>query len=67
MPPFRYRLIDARDGFDLGPFVSSRPDWQPGAIISLPMGSFQVTAVVETEPGEDFRAYLVVEQFELKG
>jgi hypothetical protein len=67
MPSFRYRLIDARDGFDLGPFVSGRSDWQPGAIIPLPMGSFRVTGVVETEGGEDFRAYLVVEQFELNG
>jgi hypothetical protein len=30
------------------------------------MGSFRVTAVVATELGGDFRAYFVVEQFELE-
>jgi hypothetical protein len=64
MPPFRYRLI-LLDGSDLGPFVSGRADWNPGAIIDLPAGSFRVTAVVTAAVTEGFRAYLVVEASEL--
>ena len=32
MALYRYRLIDS-DGGDLGPFVSSSADWQPGDTI----------------------------------
>ena len=62
MPPFRYRLID-NGGRDIGPFVSSRDDWQPGD--TIPRGvteSLRVRAVVEPMPDESFRAYLVVEE-----
>lgn len=64
MPTFRYRLID-RDGLDLGPFVASHPDWQPGGIIPRPDGYLRVVAVVEPETDEVFRAYLVVEPLDL--
>jgi len=58
---FRYRLIDA-EANDLGPFVSSEPDWKPGDTIPRSDGDvLRVTAVVDPEPGQDFRAYLVVE------
>jgi hypothetical protein len=62
MAVYRYRLIDT-EGIDLGPFVSGFDDWRPGRIILQPGGDFEVTAVVETEPGEKFRAYLVVKRF----
>lgn len=62
MTVYRYRLIDG-DGNDLGPFVTGSDDWQPGRIILRPDADFKVTAVVRTEPGETFAAYLVVEQF----
>jgi hypothetical protein len=58
----RYRLID-RDGTDLGPFVTGFDDWRPGRIIVQPGADLEVTAVVEAEPHEGFRAYLVVRQF----
>ena len=61
MVVYRYRLID-RDGVDLGPFISGFDDWKPGRIILRPGGDYEVTAVVEAEPGENFRAYLVIEQ-----
>lgn len=35
----------------------------PGRVILRPGGDYEVTAVVEAEPGENFRADLVVEQF----
>jgi hypothetical protein len=58
---FRYRLIDI-NGNDLGPFLSSEPDWRPGNTIPRGGGDvLRVTAVVAPEPGHDFRAYLVVE------
>ncbi len=62
MTVYRYRLIDV-DGVDLGPFVTGSGDWRAGRIILRPGGDFEVTAVVEAEPGENFRAYLVVRQF----
>jgi hypothetical protein len=59
---FRYRLIDA-EGKDLGPLVSSEPDLKPGHTIQRGNGDvLRVTAVVDPEPGQDFRAYLVVER-----
>jgi len=65
MPAYRYRLI-GRDGLDLGPLISSRTDWQPGAMITGAAGDLRVTAIVEAEAGQDFRAYLVVEQLSLE-
>ena len=62
MVVYRYRLING-EGVDLGPFVTGSDDWKPGRIILRPGGDFEVTAVVEAEPGERFRAYLVIEQF----
>ena len=59
MPPFRYRLIDG-DGSDLGLFVSST-DWPVGGLIETPDGYLRISAVVEPETDEIFRAYLVVE------
>jgi hypothetical protein len=59
--PFRYRLIDAADGRDLGPFVSKRDDWQPGDRIGRSKGEDMViTTIVEPEGDVGFRAYLVV-------
>ena len=62
MVVYRYRLIN-REGVDLGPFVTGFDDLKPGRIILRPGGDFEVIAVVEAEPGEHFRAYLVIEQF----
>jgi hypothetical protein len=59
--PFRYRLIDAADGRDLGPFVSKRDNWKPGERIGRSKGEDMViTAIVEPEGDAGFRAYLVV-------
>jgi hypothetical protein len=59
--PFRYRLIDFRDGRDLGPFVSKRDDWKPGESIGRSKGEDMViTAIIEPEGDVGFRAYLVV-------
>jgi hypothetical protein len=61
MPPFRYRLIDAATGTDIGPFVSKRDDWKPGDRIGRSKGEDMViTAVIEPEDEVGFRAYLVV-------
>ena len=61
MPAFRYRLIDANDGRDLGPFVSKRDDWQPGERIGRSKGEdLKIRAVIEPEDDTGFRAYLVV-------
>ena len=61
MRPFRYRLIDAATGTDIGPFVSKRNDWQPGERIGRSKGEDMViTAVIEPEDDVGFRAYLVV-------
>ena len=58
---FRYRLIDAADGRDLGPLVSKRDDWKPGERIGRSKGEDMViTAIVEPEDNAGFRAYLVV-------
>ncbi len=65
MPPFRYRLIDG-SGSDLGPFVSST-DWPVGGLMQTAEGYLRITAVVETETDESFRAYLVVEPFTMPG
>jgi hypothetical protein len=59
--PFRYRLIDAADGRDLGPFVSKRDDWQPGDRIGRSKAEdMTIKAVIEPENDAGFRAYLVV-------
>ena len=63
MPPFHYRLIDS-NGADLGPFVSST-DWPVGGLMETAAGYLRVTAVVAPENGETFRAYLVVEPFNM--
>jgi hypothetical protein len=63
MPDSRYRLIDG-DGTDLGLFVSST-DWPVGGLIPRGDGYLRVTAVVEPEAEENFRAYLVVESFNM--
>ena len=61
MPAFRYRLVDANDGRDLGPFVSKRDDWQPGERIGRSKGEdLKIRAVIEPEDDTGFRAYLVV-------
>ena len=61
MPPFRYRLIDS-NGSDLGLFVSGT-DWPVGGLMETTDGYLRITAVVEPEADETFRAYLVVEPF----
>jgi hypothetical protein len=59
--PFRYRLIDATDGRDLGPDVSKRNDWKPGERIGRSKGEDMVIrTIIETEGDVGFRAYLVV-------
>ena len=63
MPPFRYRLIDS-DCADLGLFVSST-DWPVGGLMETTDGYLRVTAVVPPENDETFRAYLVVEPFDM--
>jgi hypothetical protein len=63
MHAFRYRLIDI-DGNDLGPLVSGT-DWPVGGLINGVGGYLRVTAVVEPETEEGFRAYLVVEPYDL--
>ena len=63
MPPFRYRLLDS-NGADLGPFVSST-DWPVGGLMETAAGYLRVTAIVEPENGENLRAYLVVEPFDM--
>ena len=60
---YRYRLIDGK-GFDLGPFVTGFDDWKPGRVILQPGGDYEVTAVVQAEPGENFGAYLIVRRFD---
>ena len=66
--PFRYRLIDAANGTDLGPFVSKRDDWKPGDRIGRSKGEDMViTAVIEPEDALGFRAYLVVVPAESDG
>ena len=58
--PFRYRLINAADGRDLGPFVSKRDDWKTGDRLGRSKGEdMVVTAVIAPEDDEGFRAYLV--------
>ena len=63
MPPFRYRLIDG-NGTDLGPLVSST-DWPVGGLMETAEGYLRISAVVESENDETFRAYLVVEPFDM--
>lgn len=56
-------LIDGQ-GLDLGPFVSSRTDWQRGGVIEGGEGYLRVAAVVEPEMAAGFAAYLVVEEID---
>ena len=59
--PFRYRLINAADGRDLGAFVSRRDDWKSGDRLGRSKGEdMVVTALIEPEDDVDFRAYPVV-------
>ena len=68
MPSFRYRLIDADTGTDLGPFVSKRNDWKAGERFGRSKGEDMViTAVIEPEDDVGFRAYLVVVAAERDG
>ena len=46
----------------LGLFVTGFEDWHPGRVVLQTGGDFEVTAVVEAEPGGDCGAYLVVDQ-----
>jgi hypothetical protein len=63
MTGFRYRLLD-EDGTDLGPFVTSAPNWRPGHKIRH--GGVVVFEVVEVVDAEDedgpegLRGYLIV-------
>jgi hypothetical protein len=63
VPSFVYRLIDG-NGSDLGPLVSST-DWPVGGLIKWRAGYMRITAVVEPETEETFRAYLVVEPIDV--
>ncbi len=58
---YRYRLLDAKDGADLGPFVSARPAYAAGQTIARATGEL-VTVVNLTagEPGDLIHGYLVV-------
>jgi hypothetical protein len=57
--PFRYRLINAADGRDIGPFVSKRDDWKAGDRIGRSKGEdMVVTAVIQLDDDVGFRAYL---------
>jgi hypothetical protein len=48
---------------DSRPQSTKVDDWKPGRIILRPGGDYEVRAVVEAGPGDNFRAYLVIEQF----
>jgi hypothetical protein len=66
--PFRYRLFDAADGRDLGPFVSKRNDWKPGERIGRSKGADMVIrTIIEPEGDVGFRAYLVVVSEDISG
>jgi len=57
---YRYRLIDAETGAELGPLVSPRLVFQPGELLARSGGErFELLKVVAAE-NENFRAYLVV-------
>lgn len=57
---YRYRLIDAANGADLGPLVSSRLGFEPGELLTRSDGRrFELLRTVPAE-NENFRAYLVV-------
>jgi hypothetical protein len=62
MPGFRYRLLD-EDGKDLGPFVTSEPNWQPGHTIHRGVGVvWEVVRVVDApeDAVDALRGYLIV-------
>jgi hypothetical protein len=55
-----FRLID-EDGADLGPFVSSEPNWHARHRIHRgPGDQLEVVRVVGAEDGDDVQGYLVV-------
>ena len=57
---YRYRLIDAETGAELGPLVSRRLAFEPGESLARTGGErFELLKVVPAE-NENFRAYLVV-------
>jgi len=57
---YRYRLIDAETGAELGPLVSPRLAFQPGELLARTGGErFELLRIVPAE-NENFRAYLVV-------
>jgi len=57
---YRYRLIDADTGTDIGPLMSLRLTFGVGEEVSRGSGErYVVTAMVAPE-NENFRAYLVV-------
>ena len=59
---YRYRLIDAETGEEMGPFVSARLTFAPGETVVWREGvRLEVVKLVPPE-NENFRAYLVVRE-----
>jgi hypothetical protein len=58
-PRSRYRLLKA-DGTDLGLLVGAEPHWRPGDTLYRGAAALEVLRVVDAEPGERLRAYVVV-------
>ena len=57
---YRFRLVDADTGADLGPLVSARLTFAVGETIARhPDERYQIANVVAPE-NENFRAYLIV-------
>lgn len=57
---FKFRLI-SEDGADLGPFVSSEPNWHAGHRIQRgPGDALEVLRVDAADDGDDVDGYLVV-------
>ena len=55
-----FRLL-SEDGEDLGPFVSSEPNWSAGHRIHKGPGeTLEVVRLVPAEEGDDVNGYLVV-------
>jgi hypothetical protein len=60
-PLTRYRILNA-DGDDLGQLISREPAWAPGSTIHRgPHAALEVLRIVESEPGADVDAYLLVQ------
>ena len=57
-----FRLL-SEDGEDLGPFVSSEPNWHAGHQIHRGCDdTLDVIRLVPAEEGEDVNGYLIVRQ-----